>query len=146
MACAQVDTDKIVVKTQAQYQDAIVAASSKLGFGPVCFSPFDGNEEYLRWVSESISPTPKGECPSTNAGGGGKTIRLITTTDSAGAAVKIMAAAKPVKSVAAMKQEQVTSYHMRKGELKHDAGECVWPLLLSDDANRREMKLWGLVA
>ena len=128
MACAQVDTDKIVVKTRAQYQDAIVAASSKVGFESVCFSPFDGNAEYLRWVSESISPTPKGDCPSTNAGGGGKTVRLITTTDSTGAAAKIMAAAKPVKSVSAMKQEQVTSYYMWKGELNKDAGECVWPL------------------
>ena len=127
MACAQVDTDKIVVKTRAQYQDAIVAASSKLGFESVCFSPFDGNEEYLRWVSESISQTPKGNCPSTNAGGG-KTVRLITTTDSADAADKIMAAAKAVRSVSAMKQEQVTSYYMWKEELKNDAGEFVWPL------------------
>ena len=123
MACAQVDANKIVVKTRAQYQAAIFAASSEEGFESVCFSPFDGNEEYLRWVSESISPTPKGNCPSTNAGGGGgKTVRLTTTTDSTGAAVKIIAAAKPVKSVAAMKQEQVTSYYMWKGELNDDAG------------------------
>ena len=119
-----------MVKTQAQYQDDIVAAISKVGFGPVCFSPFDGNAEYLHWVSESISPAPKGECPSTNAGGGGggKTVRLITTTDNTRAAAKIVAAAKAVTSVAGMKEELVTSYHMLKGELKNDAGECVWPL------------------
>ena len=61
------------------------------------------------------------ECPITGTDTA-KRVRLITTTDSADAAAKIMAAAKPVESVSAMKQEQVTSYYMWKGELNDDAG------------------------
>ena len=129
MACAQVEPDKIVVKTRNQYQAVIFSASSKAGFTRVCFSPFDGNAEYLKWVSESVAPS-KDECPSANAGRRRRSemVRLTTTTDNVDATAKIMTAVEAVNSVSAIKQEQVTSYYMWKGELKNDAGDCVWPL------------------
>ena len=68
---------------------------------------------------------PKGHCPATTSTNAGKRVRLVTTTDSAGAAAKIVAAAKPVTSVTAMKQEPVMSFYMWKGELNKDAGENV---------------------
>ena len=107
MACAQVEADKIVVKTIARHGAAIIAACFKVGFGAVTFSPFSGNADYLRWVLDSVTDT----------------VRLVTTTDSADAANKIIAAAKALESVTSVRQEEnIESWYLWKGELYHNPG------------------------
>ena len=73
-------------------------------------------------VDKCLKMSPKGNCFGFTASNNVERVRLVTTTDSAGAAAKIVAAAKPVTSVAAVKQEPVTSFYMWKGELNKDAG------------------------
>ena len=54
VACAQVDTDNIVIKTIAKHQEAIVSVCSKMGFKSLEFAPFGANSAYLDWVSENV--------------------------------------------------------------------------------------------